>query len=71
MFFINNKGAKDIFATLINQIWRLVSGPVIMLLIPLFLTETQQGYWFLFTSLSALSICRFGLQQYYSTVQCS
>lgn len=56
MFFINNKSAKDIFATLINQIWRLVSGPVIMLLIPLFLTETQQGYWFLFTSLSALSI---------------
>lgn len=52
----NNQNAKDIFATLINQMWRLVSGPVIMLLIPLFLTETQQGYWFLFGSLSALSI---------------
>ena len=56
MSFINNQNAKDIFATLINQIWRLVSGPIIMLLIPLFLTETQQGYWYLFTSLSALSI---------------
>ena len=56
MSFINNQNAKDIFATLINQMWRLVSGPVIMLLIPLFLTETQQGYWFLFGSLSALSI---------------
>jgi O-unit flippase, putative len=53
---INNQNAKDIFATLINQMWRLVSGPIIMLLIPLFLTETQQGYWYLFTSLSALSI---------------
>ncbi|UTC45860.1 hypothetical protein E4N72_04410 [Treponema vincentii] len=56
MFFINNQNTKDIFATLINQMWRLVSGPIIMLLIPLFLTETQQGYWYLFTSLSALAI---------------
>ena len=56
MSFINNQNAKDIFATLINQMWRLVSGPIIMLLIPLFLTETQQGYWYLFGSLSALSI---------------
>ena len=56
MSFINNQNAKDIFATLINQMWRLVSGPIVMLLIPLFLTETQQGNWYLFTSLSALSI---------------
>ena len=56
MSLINNQNAKDIFATLINQMWRLVSGPIIMLLIPLFLTETQQGYWYLFGSLSALSI---------------
>ena len=56
MSFINNQNAKDILATLINQMWRLVSGPIIMLLIPLFLTETQQGYWYLFTSLSALAI---------------
>ena len=52
----NNQNAKDIFATFINQIWRLVSGPIVMLLVPLFLTETQQGYWYLFGSLSALSI---------------
>jgi O-antigen/teichoic acid export membrane protein len=36
--------------------WRLVSGPVVLLLIPLFLTPIQQGYWYLFISLSALSI---------------
>ena len=52
----NNQNVKDIYATLINQLWRLVSGPIMMLLIPLFLTEIQQGYWYLFTSLSALSI---------------
>jgi O-antigen/teichoic acid export membrane protein len=47
---------KDLFFTLLNQLWRLVSGPVILLLIPLFLSPEQQGYWFLFGSLSALSI---------------
>lgn len=56
MSFIDNQNAKDIFATFINQMWRLVSGPIVMLLIPLFLTETQQGYWYLFGSLSALSV---------------
>jgi O-antigen/teichoic acid export membrane protein len=47
---------KDLLATLINQLWRLVSGPITMLLIPLFLSPEQQGYWYLFGSISALSI---------------
>jgi hypothetical protein len=51
-----NQNYKDLFATLINQLWRLVSGFVTMLLIPLFLSPEQQGYWFLFGSISALSI---------------
>jgi O-antigen/teichoic acid export membrane protein len=47
---------KDLVSTLINQLWRLVSGPLTMLLIPLFLTPTDQGYWYLFGSISALSV---------------
>jgi O-antigen/teichoic acid export membrane protein len=51
-----NQQHRDLFFTLLNQLWRLVSGPVTMLLIPLFLSPEQQGYWYLFGSLSALSI---------------
>jgi O-antigen/teichoic acid export membrane protein len=51
-----NQQHKDLFFTLVNQLWHLVSGPIILLLIPLFLSPEQQGYWFLFRSLSALSI---------------
>jgi hypothetical protein len=36
---------KDLGATLITQLWRLVSGPITMILIPLFLSAEQQGYW--------------------------
>jgi O-antigen/teichoic acid export membrane protein len=51
----NNKSTKDIIATFFNQAWRLVSGPLMLLLIPLYLTEVQQGYWYLFGSIAALS----------------
>jgi O-antigen/teichoic acid export membrane protein len=51
-----NQQHRDLFFTLLNQLWRLISGPVTMLLIPLFLSPEQQGYWYLFGSLSALSI---------------
>jgi O-antigen/teichoic acid export membrane protein len=51
-----NQQHRDLFFTLLNQLWRLISGPVILLLIPLFLSPEQQGYWYLFGSLSALSI---------------
>lgn len=46
---------RDLFFSLINQLWRIISGPITMLLIPLFLTATQQGYWYLFASISSLS----------------
>lgn len=46
----------DLFFTLLNQLWRLMSGPIMMLCIPFFLTEVQQGYWYLFGSISALSV---------------
>jgi O-antigen/teichoic acid export membrane protein len=47
---------NDLLATFLNYGYRLVSSPVILLLIPIFLTEEQQGYWYLFSSLAALSI---------------
>ena len=51
----NNKSIKDIAATFFNQACRLISGPLMLLLIPLYLTEEQQGYWYLFGSVAALS----------------
>lgn len=56
---INNKKRlinKDLINTGINQLWRLISGPLILIFIPLFLTPQIQGYWYTFTSLSALSV---------------
>lgn len=50
-----NPNHKDLLSTLLNQLWRLVSGPLTMLLIPIYLSSTQQGYWYLFGSISALS----------------
>lgn len=50
-----NSNHKDLISTLLNQLWRLVSGPITMLLIPIYLSSTQQGYWYLFGSISALS----------------
>lgn len=47
---------RDIISTFINQGWRLILGPVILLLIPLYLTSAEQGCWYTFTSLAALSV---------------
>lgn len=47
---------KDIKATIINQIFRVLSGPLLLLLIPIYLTSIQQGYWYTFTSIAALAI---------------
>jgi O-antigen/teichoic acid export membrane protein len=47
---------KDVAVTFINQAWVLVSGPITMLLITLFLSPEQQGYWYLFGSIAALKI---------------
>lgn len=46
---------KDSISMLTNNIISLIRGPVVMLLIPMFLTELEQGYWFTIGSLSALS----------------
>ena len=51
---MNNK-YKDIFSTFLNLFWHLISGPIMLLLIPFYLTPEQQGYWYLFGSIAALS----------------
>lgn len=48
--------SKDIINTLINFGWRLLSGPLTMILIPLFTDSVTQGYWYTFVSLAALSV---------------
>ncbi|AAY94324.1 hypothetical protein D3X12_31155 [Pseudomonas protegens] len=47
---------KDFRHTAINQIWRLFSGPLLLVLLPLYLTPEAQGYWYTFVSLAALAI---------------
>lgn len=41
---------------MINQLFRIISGPIMLLLIPIYLSKEEQGLWYLFSSLSALSI---------------
>lgn len=47
---------RDLLNTALSQIYRLLSGPMMLLFIPLFLTQEEQGYWYTFTSLAALVI---------------
>lgn len=51
-----NHSQRDLISTLINSLWRIISGPVMLLAIPYFLTPMEQGYWYTFTGLAALSI---------------
>lgn len=46
----------DFRHTAINQVWRLFSGPLMLILIPLYLSAETQGYWYTFVSLAALAI---------------
>lgn len=48
--------SSDILSTVLLTAARIVTGPCIMLLIPFFLTDQMQGFWFTFASISALSI---------------
>lgn len=47
---------SDFLNTMLNQLWRLVSGPLMLILIPLYLTAEEQGYWYTFGSLAALAV---------------
>lgn len=48
--------SHDFRHTAINQLWRLVSGPALLVLIPIYLSAEVQGYWYTFISLAALAI---------------
>jgi hypothetical protein len=54
--FIKANITNDVIFTLLNSLWRIVSGPVTLIFIPLFLNPQLQGFWYTFMSLSALSI---------------
>ena len=52
----HKKFDKDLQSTLLNSMWRVVAGPMTLLCIPFFLTALEQGYWYTFTGIAALSI---------------
>ena len=47
---------KDVLYSLFNSISRLLTGPLLILFISIYLTPEAQGYWFTFSSLAALSV---------------
>ncbi len=48
--------SHDFRQTALNQLWKLFSGPLLMFMVPLYLTADAQGYWFTFISLAALVV---------------
>ncbi|MBV5277920.1 MAG: hypothetical protein J0647_02575, partial [Campylobacteraceae bacterium] len=48
--------SHDFRHTAINQLWKLFSGPALLVLIPLYLSAEAQGYWYTFVSLAALVV---------------
>lgn len=50
---LKDKALKN---TIINQLYKIIAGPLTLLFIPLYLLPIEQGYWYTFTSISALSI---------------
>ena len=53
---IKTAGQRDLFLTFTNSLWRIISGPVMLLAITYFLNPVEQGFWYTFTGLAALSI---------------
>jgi len=48
--------SSDVALTQANQVWRAGSGLITLLLIPIFLSGEEQGYWFTMMSLATLSM---------------
>ncbi len=53
---IKSNFTKDVAGTSLNQIWRFISGPITLILLPLMISSKVQGYWYTFGSVSALSV---------------
>jgi hypothetical protein len=47
---------KDFLNTSLNYSWAIIVGPLLFFFIPFFLTKQIQGYYFAFSSISALSV---------------
>lgn len=47
---------RDTLATFYNSIIKVLSGPLLLLAIPAFLNQVEQGYWYTFTSIAALGV---------------
>lgn len=50
-----NKRIYDAFFSGMSQIWRFIAGPITMVLLPLYVTPEEQGIWYTFAGLAALS----------------
>lgn len=48
--------SHDFRHTAINQLWKLISGPLVLFFVPAYLTAEVQGYWYTFISLAALAV---------------
>ncbi|TFY92294.1 hypothetical protein DYL61_17630 [Pseudomonas nabeulensis] len=46
----------DFRNTAANQLWRLLSGPALLILVPIYLLPEEQGYWYTFISMAALAV---------------
>lgn len=53
--FIISLFQPDVFATFLNYIVKIFLNPIIVFFIPIFLSENQQGYWYTFGSIAALT----------------
>ncbi|MEG6612852.1 hypothetical protein V6C42_08350 [Pseudoclostridium thermosuccinogenes] len=53
---MKNTFTNDVIYTIFTSVWRIISGPLTLILIPLFITPEVQGYWYTFGSLAALSV---------------
>ncbi|MFA6195043.1 MAG: hypothetical protein WC656_00195 [Sulfurimonas sp.] len=48
--------SHDFRHTAVSQLFKLFSGPLLLILIPLYLSVEAQGYWYTFVSLAALVV---------------
>lgn len=53
---LKNLLSKDFRHTALNQIWKLFSSPLLLILLPIYLTPEAQGYWYTFISMAALAV---------------
>lgn len=47
---------KALINTLILNLAKIFTGPILLILVPVYLSEQMQGYWYTFFSISALSL---------------